>query len=411
MLLSMTIENFKSVKTSQTIRFEAVRDSRLDPSKVVAITDKMDVIKTSAVIGPNGAGKSSFVRALESLKRIVTSPADHDNPLSALAGTVFQYGIDKKSPCTISIDVLLEKGNGDEENPTNIGRYTLVANKERIYEESLYFIVNGSKKLMFERKENDGAYDYRFGKLYRGEKKRAAKNLSETRTFLAESAQSGGPTSGLMYSWFTDTLNILPMGTGQSAEQFVAESLQAHPGWSDMLVNYLWALDITDVRRVGVREREDGQKMVVFSHVYVNDKNVDGYSWPFLQESLSHFLDRICDQLFIFQNQYIIPHIGGYSENIEYTKQVKEKSVVRKEIVQRPKKIKLSYNEKKELEQLETLVPSLEENIQDIDYQLNTITNYEKIFELTKQRENLLQDLETKEERWMELLEKQEQSQ
>ena len=124
-----------------------------------------------------------------------------------------------------------------------------------------------------------------------------------------------------------------------------------------------------------------------------------------------YFLDRICDQLFIFQNQYIVPHIGGYSENIEYTKQVKEKPVVQKEIVQRPKKIKLSYNEKKELEQLETLVPTLEQNIQDIDQQLNTITDYEKIFELTSQRESLLQELETKEERWMELLEKQEQAQ
>ena len=67
MLLSMTIENFKSVKSAQTISFEAVKDSRLDPSKVIAVNDKINLIKTSAVIGPNGAGKSSFVRALEVL--------------------------------------------------------------------------------------------------------------------------------------------------------------------------------------------------------------------------------------------------------------------------------------------------------------------------------------------------------
>ena len=290
MLLSMTIENFKSVKSSQTISFEAVKDSRLDPSKVIAVNDKINLIKTSAVIGPNGAGKSSFVRALEVLRRIVLSPREIENPLSSsLSGTVFAYGIDKMTPARISVDVLLRKGvEGDDENPTVIGRYLLSANREMVFEESLYYIVNGSKKLMFERVKEDGEgeYSYRFGKLYRGEKKRAAKHLTPSRTFLSESALSGGQTSGEMYSWFKNTLNILPMGVGTQAEQFVADALKKHPGWGDMLVNYLWALDITDIRRVGIREKDDGTRTVVFTHVYVNDKKVDGYSNSFLMESL-----------------------------------------------------------------------------------------------------------------------------
>ena len=122
MLLSMTIENFKSVKSSQTISFEAVKDNRLDPSKIITVNDKINLIKTSAVIGPNGAGKSSFVRALEVLRRIVLSPREIENPLaSSLSGTVFAYGIDKLTPATISVDVLLKKGTeGDEEDPTII---------------------------------------------------------------------------------------------------------------------------------------------------------------------------------------------------------------------------------------------------------------------------------------------------
>ena len=291
MLLSMTIENFKSVKSSQTISFEAVKDNRLDPAKVIAVNEKINLIKTSAVIGPNGAGKSSFVRALEVLRRIVLSEREIENPLaSSLSGTVFAYGLDKLTPANISIDVLLKKGvEGDDENPTVIGRYTLSANREMVYEESLYYIVNGSKKLMFERKksETEEGYDYRFGKLYRGEKKRAAKHLPQSRTFLSESALSGGATSSEMYNWFKNTLNILPMGVGTQAEQFVADALVKHPGWGDMLVNYLWALDITDIRRVGVRVKEDGSRSVVFTHVYVNDKKVDGYSNSFLMESLS----------------------------------------------------------------------------------------------------------------------------
>ena len=215
MLLNMTIANFKSVKSPQTISFQAVKDSRLPASKVVSVNDRLDVIKTCAIIGPNGAGKSSFVRALEVLKRIVMAADGPENPLQGtLTGTTFAYGIDKATPATIQIEVLLDKGDGSDEHPTTIARYTLKANKERIYEESLYYIINNSKKLMFERTlgEELGQYDYRFGKLYRGEKKRQAAKLPENRTFLAGSARKGGQTSLELYTWFEKTLHILPMG-------------------------------------------------------------------------------------------------------------------------------------------------------------------------------------------------------
>ena len=286
MLLNMTIANFKSVKSPQTISFEALKDNRLSPSKVVEINDKLKAIKTSAIIGPNGAGKSSFVRALEVLNRVVTASEDNENPLaSALTGTVFAYGIEKTTPATISIDVLLEKGDGSDENPTVIARYTLAASKDRIYEETLYHIFNTSKKLMFERKydESDNTYAYRYGKMYRGEKKRLAARIPDSASFLGWAARKGGETCSQLYSWFTDSLHILPMGVSAATESYIARMLTLHPAWREQLTNFFWAVDITDIRRVGVRD--DGK--VVFTHVYVNDKKADGYSNLFSLESLS----------------------------------------------------------------------------------------------------------------------------
>lgn len=286
MLLNMTIANFKSVKSPQTISFEALKDNRLSPSKVVEINDKLKAIKTSAIIGPNGAGKSSFVRALEVLNRVVTASEDNENPLaSALTGTVFAYGIEKTTPATISIDVLLEKGDGSDENPTVIARYTLAASKDRIYEETLYHIFNTSKKLMFERKydESDNTYAYRYGKMYRGEKKRLAARIPDSASFLGWAARKGGETCSQLYSWFTDSLHILPMGVSAATESYIARMLTLHPSWKEQLTNFFWAVDITDIRRVGVRD--DGK--VVFTHVYINDKKADGYSNLFSLESLS----------------------------------------------------------------------------------------------------------------------------
>ena len=259
MLLNMTIANFKSVKDAQTISFEGLKDNRLDDSKVVRINEKLKAIKTTAIIGPNGAGKSSFVRALEVLNRIVTAPDDAENVLAgALTGTVFAYGVDKTTPATISIDVLLDKGEeGNEEKPMIIARYTLSATRDRVYGESLYYIIDGSKKMMFDRKyiEEEGVYRYRYGKLYRGEKKRLAAKISESASYLGQAARNGGLTCSEL----------------------------EHPSWKNQLIEFFWAVDITDIRRVGVRE--DGK--VAFTHVYINNKKADGYSNLFAMESLS----------------------------------------------------------------------------------------------------------------------------
>ncbi len=286
MLLNMTIANFKSVKSPQTISFEAIKDNRLSESKVVKINEKLKAIKTSAIIGPNGAGKSSFVRALEVLNRVVTADEENENPLAgALTGTVFAYGVDKTTPATISIDVLLENGDGSDENPTVIARYTLAASKDRVFEESLYHIFNTSKKLMFERKydESDNTYSYRYGKMYRGEKKRLAARIPDSASFLGWAARKGGETCSQLYSWFTNSLHILPMGVSAATESYIARMLTLHPSWKEQLTNFFWAVDITDIRRVNVRD--DGK--VAFTHVYINDKKADGYANLFSLESLS----------------------------------------------------------------------------------------------------------------------------
>ncbi|MDD7588323.1 AAA family ATPase, partial [Bullifex porci] len=175
--------------------------------------------------------------------------------------------------------------DGSDENPTVIARYTLAASKDRVFEESLYHIFNTSKKLMFERKydESDNTYSYRYGKMYRGEKKRLAARIPDSAAFLGWAAKKGGETCSQLYSWFTNSLHILPMGVSAATESYIARMLTLHPSWKEQLTNFFWAVDITDIRRVNVRD--DGK--VAFTHVYINDKKADGYANLFSLESLS----------------------------------------------------------------------------------------------------------------------------
>jgi len=123
-----------------------------------------------------------------------------------------------------------------------------------------------------------------------------------------------------------------------------------------------------------------------------------------------YFLDRICTGLFVYRDQMITYYNGGYSQNISITsKQTFKKENQSKQYrEQKARKVKLSYMEKKELEELEQFIPSLEQQIKDIDEQMNDISDYPTIQTLTHQRDQLSNQLEESSLRWLELLEKEE---
>ncbi len=281
MLLDMTVSNFRSIKTPQTISFEAVRDNRLADSKVVKVSEKLKVIKTSAIIGPNGAGKSTFVRALEALKAIVTAEAEVVNPLQLLAGTSFAYSEVKGGPASMILELVM--GVDEESNEALVGRYALVADRDRVYEESYHMIIGRSKKLMFERKLVDAdatelSYHYRWGKMFRGEKKRMVGKVSPKHTYLAAAARKGSLTLMPLYQWFSEKLLILPFGLSSLSEKVLVDQLVKHPGWKKQLINFLWSVDITDIRELRVQEDK-----LIFIHTNVTQH----YACYFANESLS----------------------------------------------------------------------------------------------------------------------------
>lgn len=123
-----------------------------------------------------------------------------------------------------------------------------------------------------------------------------------------------------------------------------------------------------------------------------------------------YFLDRLCDTLFVFSHQQIQVHNGGYSDYIITSNQTssnKPKSSTKKPM--RERKVRLTYLEKKELESLEADIPALEQKLQQLDEQLNQVTDFHDIQELSNQRNALENEIETKSIRGLELLEKEEQ--
>ena len=80
--------------------------------------------------------------------------------------------------------------------------------------------------------------------------------------------------------------------------------------------------------------------------------------------------------------------------------------------LQKQNQVRLSSKEKQELESMESIILDLEEQIEIFNEQMNEYQNdFKKLTELSNQRDHLTEQLEAKNERWLELLEKQEKSQ
>lgn len=132
-----------------------------------------------------------------------------------------------------------------------------------------------------------------------------------------------------------------------------------------------------------------------------------------------YFLDRVCDGLFVFKNQQITYHNGGYSSYIDLKEEnkVKEKSDGAKRYQeqkqkQREARVRLTSKEQKELETMEDTILDLENQINELNQQMSLYQNdYDKLVEISNLANKLNSELEAKNERWLELLEKQEQSQ
>lgn len=118
-----------------------------------------------------------------------------------------------------------------------------------------------------------------------------------------------------------------------------------------------------------------------------------------------YFLDRVCDQLFVFKNKQIISYIGGYSSLIEF-EEMNKKTVSKEAIVLKTNVPKMTSKEKQELEKSESRMEEVQMKIDELDALMNGETDFKKIEEISKQRDELNTQLELIMERWMELTEK-----
>ncbi len=128
-----------------------------------------------------------------------------------------------------------------------------------------------------------------------------------------------------------------------------------------------------------------------------------------------YFMDKIVDHLFVFRGEGVVEDFpGNYSDFRAYddsqpaiaenADDKKEKKSWKKET-----KTKLSYNEQKEYKNMESKLKSLEFDKKELEAKfLDETLSQDDITALSDKLQNIITEMETKEERWLELMEKME---
>ena len=132
-----------------------------------------------------------------------------------------------------------------------------------------------------------------------------------------------------------------------------------------------------------------------------------------------YFMDTLVDHYFVFEGDGVIRDFNGTYSEYRDSVQVKDAESQKTKAPKQEKPSdpnssknssgsqKLSYNERREYKSLEREIEKLEEEKKSVSSEMNSsITDYEKLQELSLRFEEIKEELEEKEFRWLELAER-----
>ena len=215
MLISFTVENYRSFAEEQTLSLGAVKDDT-HPDHVVN-RGKFSLLKSIAVYGSNASGKSNLLKAFDFMANFVKNSATEMNLGDPISGAN-HYRLDKARsgmPCSFDIRVLL--------NETEY-QYGFSASEERVHDEWLYVTRKGTKSTNPLSRRFDPSTEKTDWKLRR-ELKGSRDLIEKTRDnglFLSRAAEMNVGFVKELFLWFAKRLqywHLARMRAGALIEQ------------------------------------------------------------------------------------------------------------------------------------------------------------------------------------------------
>lgn len=208
MLIEMNVANFRSLHDTQTFSLVKGKGNELAASNSfkVASVNELELLRSAAIYGPNASGKSNFLRALQTMKRVVLESATNQQRGDRLPVTPFRLSPDtRQEPSEFEVTFLVDGVRY---------QYGFSATTEQIHEEWLLAYPKGRAQRWFTRiwMEEQKRFEWELGNNLAGEKQLWQKSTRDNALFLSTAVQLNSEQLQPIFDWFKNKLRLANVG-------------------------------------------------------------------------------------------------------------------------------------------------------------------------------------------------------
>lgn len=194
MIVQFSVENFMSIKEKVVFSMLASSDKEIPENLIYG--KKENYLKSAVIYGANASGKSNLIKAINT---VVIMMRNSNNMQPGLKLPIVPFKFDKeyvKKPSSFELIMIIN----------NIKYvYGFVADKDRIYEEYLYYYPNGKETELFERTEVN---KYHYTSNENALRDIVSKNM-ENKFLLATATTWNYEKTKPVYEFITTGINVL----------------------------------------------------------------------------------------------------------------------------------------------------------------------------------------------------------
>ncbi|RLD60944.1 MAG: hypothetical protein DRJ05_03630 [Bacteroidetes bacterium] len=261
MLLSLGIENFRSVKYPLLIDFTS--EKRLNEDDLpynTFIHNGNKVLKSIVLYGRNASGKSNIILALRALSFLIVNSDTfkHKEKIGPYEPFLFDANI-KNEPVKLEVDFI-----GIESKIRF--KYKIAYSSLEITNESLYFYPEGVSSKLYERVGQKISY----GDYYKGTKKKIENDLLPNQLFLSKSSSSKVKYLDEVYLYFSRYVYVSILHDTEYDETIIRAFSELMLNDDNLKINLLELLRASDTSIIDFTIAENVNK-IKFSEKFPED--------------------------------------------------------------------------------------------------------------------------------------------
>jgi uncharacterized protein len=240
MLIEFRVRNFKSFKEEQVLSMVASSDKSLLENTSEIPDVGMRLLRSAVIYGANASGKSNLMKALLTIRRLVTQSVEIE-PGASIPVTPFLLDKDfAEAPSSFEISFIHEGIRYE---------YGFSVDSEQVHEEWLNAYPKGRSQTWFERSTSSSGEpdEWYFGPNLKGEKKTIAQMVRSNALFLSVAAKFAHEQLTPVYNWFSNNLQGINFSSGyqrKAIEAFTIDNIESSSKIHSRVVKLLRAADL-----------------------------------------------------------------------------------------------------------------------------------------------------------------------